>query len=60
MWIGWSGLINEDIPSVVEEEIENSLEKEKCIPVPLEEKDIELYYSGFSNKTIWPLFHYFT
>ncbi len=31
-----------------------------CHPVFLSKKDISLYYEGFSNKTIWPLFHYFT
>ncbi len=25
----------------------------------LTDKEISLYYEGFSNKTIWPLFHYF-
>ena len=26
----------------------------------LSDKEIEGYYYGFCNKTIWPLFHYFT
>ena len=28
-------------------------------PVALTEEEIELYYEGFSNETLWPTFHYF-
>ncbi len=31
-----------------------------CVPVFLSTRDVRDYYSGFSNRTIWPLFHYFT
>lgn len=31
-----------------------------CYPVFISKKDIEKFYYGFCNKTIWPLFHYFT
>ena len=30
------------------------------IPVFLTANDVEQFYEGFSNKTIWPHFHYFT
>jgi len=30
-----------------------------CYPVPLSRTDIDKYYNGFSNNTIWPLSHYF-
>ncbi|MFO8054271.1 MAG: bifunctional alpha,alpha-trehalose-phosphate synthase (UDP-forming)/trehalose-phosphatase, partial [Bacteroidales bacterium] len=40
--------------------IENLLSKEGCVPVPLTKHQINNYYYGFSNKTLWPLFHYFT
>ncbi len=26
--------------------------------VDLEEQDIEEYYNGYANRTLWPLFHY--
>jgi trehalose 6-phosphate synthase len=29
----------------------------RLIPVPLSEADVEEYYEGFSNDTIWPLYH---
>ena len=36
------------------------MQSEKCYPVFLPQHDIEDYYDGFCNRTIWPLFHYFT
>ncbi|MFW6276007.1 MAG: bifunctional alpha,alpha-trehalose-phosphate synthase (UDP-forming)/trehalose-phosphatase, partial [bacterium] len=60
VWIGWPGLNREEVGPKLEENIRHELDKEKCFPVFLEEELIELYYGGFSNKTIWPLFHYFT
>lgn len=59
-WVGWSGLTNEEIPQKLEKEVLKAVDKEDCVTVPLSEEDMELYYFGFSNKTIWPLFHYFT
>jgi len=32
---------------------------ENCHPVPLSQPDVEAYYYGMCNRTIWPLFHYF-
>ena len=59
-WIGFSGLTSEKIPPNEAENIsEKMLKKYNCIPVNLTEQDIKLYYNGFSNNTIWPLFHYF-
>lgn len=59
LWIGWSGLSKEKMKTK-RKSIEDTLEKTyRCISVPLSERDIKLYYEGFSNQTIWPLFHYF-
>ena len=60
LWIGWPGIENKKIYESIREEIKDKLKNEKCIPVHLDKKDIDLYYYGFSNRTIWPLFHYFT
>ncbi|MBN2348680.1 MAG: bifunctional alpha,alpha-trehalose-phosphate synthase (UDP-forming)/trehalose-phosphatase [Bacteroidales bacterium] len=59
-WIGWPGLDKEQINPDTEKKINDVLEKENCVPVLLTHKDTELFYYGFSNRTIWPLFHYFT
>ncbi|MGE5629060.1 MAG: bifunctional alpha,alpha-trehalose-phosphate synthase (UDP-forming)/trehalose-phosphatase [Solirubrobacterales bacterium] len=60
LWVGWPGITNEEINSQEQENIEDVLKQHyKCIPVFLSEDEIDQYYLGFSNKTIWPLFHYF-
>jgi len=58
LWIGWAGIAAESKSD--KEEITRLLSKEQCQPVFLDKKDVENYYDGFSNATIWPLFHYFT
>jgi trehalose 6-phosphate synthase/phosphatase len=59
LWIGWPGITNEKLTNHDKEQIREKLADENCLPVFLSEKQIERYYLGFSNKTIWPLFHYF-
>ncbi|MCK4329039.1 bifunctional alpha,alpha-trehalose-phosphate synthase (UDP-forming)/trehalose-phosphatase [candidate division WOR-3 bacterium] len=61
MWIGWCGVSSEKISG----EEKNSVRRELITdwdshPIFLSRKDIRMYYHGFSNRTIWPLFHYFT
>jgi trehalose 6-phosphate synthase/phosphatase len=58
LWIGWCGLAQERIKGQ-EEEIRERLAERRCHGVFLSQYDIENYYFGFANKTIWPLFHYF-
>lgn len=59
LWIGWSGLTDEEIPESLENEIDNALAHHGCSKVGLTEKEVEGFYFGFSNRTVWPLFHYF-
>jgi trehalose 6-phosphate synthase/phosphatase len=58
IWIGWPGIAHEKIEGR-EKDIEARLLSENCHPVFLSEHNIEDYYHGFCNRTIWPLFHYF-
>ncbi len=60
IWIGWSGITDENLDEHSENLVKNELKKHKCVPVNLSEKEVNEYYFGFSNRTIWPLFHYFT
>ena len=59
IWIGWSGLNDEDLTPELQNEIDKELKKHQCASVNLSENEVNGYYFGFSNKTIWPLFHYF-
>lgn len=59
LWIGWSGLAEEDIHESLAPKIDEALAKHGCAAVNLSENEVEGFYYGFSNRTIWPLFHYF-
>lgn len=58
IWIGWPGETVED--PLEQTSIKQQFQKDKMIPVFLTAEEVKLYYEGFSNKTIWPHFHYFT
>jgi len=60
LWVGWPGFSSDRIKKAELNNIESTLVKDyHCFPIYLTEKDVESYYEGFSNRTIWPLFHYF-
>lgn len=59
LWIGWAGIPSDEIDESTTKEIKNLAYNENCISVPLSEEEIEEYYFGFSNRVLWPLFHYF-
>lgn len=59
LWIGWSGLTDEDIPDSLAPKIDKALAEHGCSKVSLTQNNIDGFYFGFSNRTIWPLFHYF-
>jgi len=59
IWIGWSGLTDEEIDDKIEDKVDDEIKKAKCEQVRLNEEDINKYYLGFSNRVLWPLFHYF-
>lgn len=61
IWVGWSGIADEEINEKEKKAIQQELQENyQCLPVFLTNKEIDQYYNGFCNKTIWPLFHYFT
>ncbi len=59
IWIGWSGIPEEKLNTELSKKITKEIQKEKCVSVPLTTQDIKDYYEGFSNRALWPLFHYF-
>ena len=58
VWIGWPGC-SVDV-SLQEEVVREALARFKSYPVFLTEEQMEHFYLGFCNATIWPLFHYFS
>lgn len=56
LWIGWPGAIVNDIDKA---RVTADLAAMNLYPVFLSQREINDYYEGFSNETLWPLFHYF-
>ncbi len=49
-WVGWAGQPDLDLQPFDHDGIRN-------VPVPLTDEELETYYEGFSNDTLWPLYH---
>jgi trehalose 6-phosphate synthase/phosphatase len=59
LWVGWPGLTSDELTQDEQAQIEADLRQERFISLFLSQEEMEHYYYGFCNKTIWPLFHYF-
>ena len=55
LWFGWSG---ETTPTFTGQTKTVDAMGVPVVTVDLEEQDVQEYYNGYANKTIWPLFHY--
>src|SRR6202007_1523391 len=49
-WVGWPGIVDADEEPIEAEEL-------RLHPVRLSANDVAEYYEGFSNATLWPLYH---
>jgi trehalose 6-phosphate synthase len=49
-WIGWSGGTESDLEPFDDDGMH-------LVPVPLSAEELEQFYEGFSNATLWPLYH---
>ncbi len=59
IWIGWPGIAEDDLTDDEKQQIADELEKHQCVAVHLSAQQIERFYEGYANDTLWPLFHYF-
>ncbi len=59
VWVGWPGIASDDLTRSEKQQIITELQKRGCYPVFLKKNEISMFYSGYSNSTLWPLFHYF-
>lgn len=58
LWVGWPGLAVSDTND--QKNISKTARAQfSSSPVFLDEEYTDMYYNGFCNQTIWPLFHYF-
>ena len=49
-WVGWDGAADEEVPPWRHDGID-------MVAVPLAAEDVERYYEGMANATLWPLYH---
>ena len=55
IWFGWSGEVTDQFTGHI------NLQRNFGVTtatVDLEEQDVDEYYNGYANRTLWPLFHY--
>jgi len=57
IWVGWPGASFES--DALKAEVTEGLKKESMRPVFLTDDELDKFYLGFSNQTLWPAFHYF-
>jgi alpha,alpha-trehalose-phosphate synthase [UDP-forming] len=49
-WVGWTGTPGEHVDPFEAEGM-------RLLPIALSDEDVAEYYEGFSNATLWPLYH---
>jgi trehalose 6-phosphate synthase/phosphatase len=57
VWIGWPGGAL-DVEPAQRAELARTLQDRRVVPVFLTAEEIARYYDGFSNRVLWPIFHY--
>jgi trehalose 6-phosphate synthase/phosphatase len=60
IWFGRPGQNRGDLAPAERDRQKEAYIEKNCYPVFLGKKEHEQFLDGFSNRTIWPLFHYFT
>lgn len=56
IWLGWPGQEISDPKQ--QEKVTRQLRQMNLMPVFLTQDEINNFYEGFSNETLWPVFHY--
>ncbi len=55
IWFGWSGERVDEFTGHINLQRHDGV---TTATIDLEDQDIEEYYNGYANRTLWPLFHY--
>jgi trehalose 6-phosphate synthase len=55
LWFGWNGNTCETEPGAVEVDLRGNI---SYATIDLNQDEYELYYNGFANSSLWPVFHY--
>ena len=57
IWVGWCPVPDDATPDELRQ-VRRALLARGCVPIFLQQSEAELYYNGFCNDVLWPLFHY--
>jgi trehalose 6-phosphate synthase len=50
VWLGWAGVSDQKLDPFTEDGMD-------LVPIPQSANEVALFYEGFSNATLWPLYH---
>lgn len=56
-WIGWPGDVAHFTSQQIAE-LDTQLGERRVVPIYLSRDQVDCFYHGFSNRVLWPLFHY--
>ena len=56
IWVGWPGGAEEDFED--KEAITKQLNEQNTWPVYLSQQELDGFYEGYANSTMWPILHY--
>jgi trehalose 6-phosphate synthase/phosphatase len=59
IWIGWAGTSEGNNDEVRKSVLEDWAQNEQCFAVDLPQEIATGFYEGYSNQTLWPVFHNF-
>ncbi|WP_224361099.1 bifunctional alpha,alpha-trehalose-phosphate synthase (UDP-forming)/trehalose-phosphatase [Hyalangium versicolor] len=57
VWIGWPGDVSR-LSAAQRTRVESQLSELRLVPLHLSPSEVSRYYEGYSNRVLWPLFHY--
>ncbi|WP_242111613.1 alpha,alpha-trehalose-phosphate synthase (UDP-forming) [Luteimonas aquatica] len=55
MWFGWSGKTVREASGELHEQRDGDI---RYVTIDLNRSDLDAYYNGFANRTLWPLLHF--
>jgi trehalose 6-phosphate synthase/phosphatase len=57
LWFGWPGDVSK-ADAAARDGLQRQLRDQRVEPIFLSADEVDRYYDGFSNRVLWPLFHY--
>lgn len=55
LWFGWNGKVARGESGPLHEQVDGDT---RFVTMDLNKRDLDAYYNGFANRTLWPLLHF--